>query len=311
VTRDFSATQAIRVRGLTRRYGHRLAVNSLDLDVHLGDVYGFLGPNGSGKTTAIRCMVGLIARDAGEIEICGEKNPMQQRQYIGAMVETPRFYEWLNARVNLELVCAYAGVGSRDDIDRALSRVGLLDRAKEKVGGFSLGMKQRLGIARAIVARPRVLILDEPTNGLDPRGMREVRELLKDLAKTDGLTVFVSSHLLSEVEQLCNRVAILDGGKLVSEGYVAELKEKTQGQRLVDLELSGENVQGVLAEISGVKLAGAGEAGRIRVALSGCTAAELNRRLVGAGLEVGALVPVEGSLEDVYLASTRQEASIQ
>jgi ABC-2 type transport system ATP-binding protein len=219
-------------------------VDALDLDVRPGDLYGFLGPNGSGKTTAIRCILGLISRDAGEVEICGERDPVRQRQEVGSLVETPRFYDWMSARANLEISCAYAGRGSRSDVEEALQRVGLKDRSQEAVRGFSLGMRQRLGIARAIVTRPKLLILDEPTNGLDPRGMREVRELLQDLVRRDGLTVFISSHLLAEIELLCNRVAIIDGGKRVQEGLVADLKQDRQQdiELIVDLGLEDRNL---------------------------------------------------------------------
>lgn len=307
-----SDVSALHVRGLTRRFGNRVAVSNLDLDVRIGDLYGFLGPNGSGKTTAIRCILGLIRADAGSIEVVGEKDPIRQRREIGAMVETPRFYDWLSARANLEIACAYAGRGSAADVAQALERVGLKERANETVRGFSLGMKQRLGIARALVSRPRLLVLDEPTNGLDPRGMREIRELLKELVRRDGITVFVSSHLLSEIEQMCNRVAILDGGKLVSEGLVTELTGKSAEQELlVDLGISDRpRALEVLARMSGLRVVGDGAEGRLRVALRDLKPSDLNRDLVRADLEVSAVVPITGTLEDVYLATTRQEASL-
>lgn len=308
MTREVSA---LRVRGLTRRFGGRVAVDNLDLEVRHGDLYGFLGPNGSGKTTAIRCILGLIRSDGGSFEICGESNPIKARAEVGSVVETPRFHEWMSARANLEIACSYAGRGAAADVDYALERVGLKERSKEPVRGFSLGMKQRLGIARALVTRPRLLILDEPTNGLDPRGMREIRELLQDLCRKDGITVFVSSHLLAEIEQMCNRVAIIDGGRLVSEGLVAQLKQEEQSELLVDLGVSDRaKATELLAALSGVRLAGEGAEGRLRVALSGLELAVLNRSLVMGGVDVSALVPIVGSLEDVYLANTRQEASL-
>ncbi len=313
MTRDVSV---LRLSGLRRSFGSRVAVDNLSLDVRAGDLYGFLGPNGSGKTTAIRCILGLIARDSGDIEVCGQRDPVLQRQEVGAMVETPRFYDWMSARANLQVACAYAGRGSSDDIDLALRRVGLSERAGEAVRGFSLGMRQRLGIARALVAKPRLLILDEPTNGLDPRGMKEIRELLVDLVRTDGLTVFVSSHLLAEVEQMCNRIAIIDGGKLISEGSVDALTRRSQEEKgsAVQVEIAvgpAAAARARLAQMAGVQLIGEGEHGRLRLALTGITIAQLNRELVKADLEVEALIPLHGSLEDVYLASTRQEASIQ
>ncbi len=306
-----SEVSALRVRGLTRRFGGRVAVDNLDLEVRHGDLYGFLGPNGSGKTTAIRCILGLIRSDGGTIEICGVSDPIRARAEVGSVVETPRFHEWMSARANLEVACAYAGRGAAADVDYALDRVGLKDRSKEPVRGFSLGMKQRLGIARALVTRPRLLILDEPTNGLDPRGMREIRELLKDLCRKDGLTVFVSSHLLAEIEQMCNRVAIIDGGRLVSEGLVATLKQEDQTEILVDLGISERpKALEILEKIPGIRVVGEGAEGRLRVALTGVEVAFLNRSLLMGGVEVNALVPIVGSLEDVYLANTRQEASL-
>lgn len=308
-----SNVSVLQVRGLTRRFGNRVAVDTLNLDVRPGDLYGFLGPNGSGKTTAIRCILGLISRDAGEVEICGERDPVRQRQEVGSLVETPRFYDWMSARANLEISCAYAGRGSRSDVEEALQRVGLKDRSQEAVRGFSLGMRQRLGIARAIVTRPKLLILDEPTNGLDPRGMREVRELLQELVRRDGLTVFISSHLLAEIELLCNRVAIIDGGKRVQEGLVADLKQDRQHdiELIVDLGLEDRNLAlPLLREMAGVRIVGEGADGRLRLGLTSLSPALFNKKLVQAGVDVTALVPLTGTLEDIYLANTRQEASI-
>jgi len=284
-------------------------VSSLDLCVQEGDVYGFLGPNGAGKTTAIRCIVGLIARDAGEVEIFGERDPVGQRAHVGVMVETPAFHRWMTARQNLERACAYAGEGSAADIDQALERVGLQGRADEKVQGYSLGMKQRLGIARALVGRPRLLLLDEPTNGLDPRGMREIRELLLELAHRDRLTIFVSSHLLGEVEQLCSRVGILERGRMVAEGTVDELLRRS-GAAVTEVDIECGDSAGlgrVLAGIAGVQVVGDGEADRLRVSLDRVTPAELNRQLVQAGLAISALVPVIKRLEDLFLTLTTEE----
>ena len=303
------ASDALVTRGLTRRFGARTAVSSLDLCVQEGDVYGFLGPNGAGKTTAIRCIVGLIARDAGEVEIFGERDPVGQRAHVGVMVETPAFHRWMTARQNLERACAYAGEGSAADIDQALERVGLQGRADEKVQGYSLGMKQRLGIARALVGRPRLLLLDEPTNGLDPRGMREIRELLLELAHRDRLTIFVSSHLLGEVEQLCSRVGILERGRMVAEGTVDELLRRS-GAAVTEVDIECGDSAGlgrVLAGIAGVQVVGDGEADRLRVSLDRVTPAELNRQLVQAGLAISALVPVIKRLEDLFLTLTTEE----
>lgn len=303
------ASDALVTRGLTRRFGSRVAVSALDLRVRQGDVYGFLGPNGAGKTTAIRCILGLIRRDAGEVEIFGDRHPVRQRAAVGAMVETPAFHGWMTARANLERACAFAGAGDAASIAEALERVGLQGRADERVSTYSLGMRQRLGIARALVGRPRLLILDEPTNGLDPRGMREVRELLADLARRDGLTIFVSSHLLGEVEQLCTRVGILERGRMVAEGSVDELL-RGAGVAVTEVDLESPDRDRLVAALDGVvgvERIGDGEGDRLRVRLDGVSPGELNQRLVQQGIIVSALVPVQKSLEDLFLTLTTEE----
>lgn len=303
-----SSSSAVSVRGLTRRFGNRVAVNELDLDVQVGDLYGFLGPNGAGKTTAIRCMLGLIQRDAGEIAFFGETHPVRQRQGIGAVVESPRFHDWLSGRENLRMSATFTGQVQARDIDGALERVGLLDRGADRVKGFSQGMRQRLGIARALLSRPRLLILDEPTNGLDPRGMREVRDLLRSLVRQDGLTVLLSSHLLSEVEAICNRVGILDQGHLVSQGPVKDLLGEMT--RLDEVEVGATDRTGldrVIGQLPWVSVVGEGEAGRVHLRLTEQGIPALNRALLDAAVEVTALVPRTPRLEDLYLARTRKE----
>ncbi len=295
--------------GLSRRYGARAAIQSLDLDVKVGDLYGFLGPNGAGKTTAIRCILGLINRDAGSVSILGDADPVRQRAEVGAMVETPQFHEWLSGRANLEVACAYAGRGDASDVDLALERVGLSDRAREQVRGYSLGMKQRLGIARALVGRPKLLILDEPVNGLDPRGMAEVRTLLKDLVRRDGLTVFVSSHLLAELEGMVNRIGIIDKGVLRAEGYLNELLAAAAGR--VEVEVGVTDRVAALAALGRIpesELLGDGEeTGTLRLSLTGMDAASLNRALVTAGVGVVSLSTRTRSLEDLFLQVTGKD----
>jgi ABC-2 type transport system ATP-binding protein len=301
-------SEALVTVDLTRRFGARTAVDHLNLRVEEGDLYGFLGPNGAGKTTAIRCMLGLISKDGGQVRIFGETDPVRQRQLVGAIVETPAFQSWRSAVANLEHAVAYSGRGSREDIERALQLVGLKGREHERVGTYSLGMRQRLGIARALVGRPRLLILDEPTNGLDPRGMVEVRELLLELARTERLTIFVSSHLLAEVEMLCGRVGILNQGKLVAEGRVSELLAGKGTVQEVEVAAADMVELGrALSAVQGASIAGDGEAGRLRVALQGIDPAGLNRALIGMGLSLSALVPVQRRLEDLYLSLTSRE----
>jgi len=297
----------MKVTGLTRRYGARAAVDGLNLEVQPGDLYGFLGPNGAGKTTVIRCVLGLIRRDAGEVSVFGEADPVRQRADVGAIVETPRFHEWLSARANLEVACAYAGRGDSASVEEALERVGLRERAKEPVGGYSLGMKQRLGIARALVGKPRLLILDEPVNGLDPRGMAEVRTLLKELVRRDGLTVFVSSHLLAELEGMVTRVGIIDRGVLRAEGTLQGLLAAAEGKVEVELGVTDRVAAlEVLGRTEGVSLLGDGADGALRVALSGLTVPDFNRRLVGAGVGVERLVAQSRRLEDLFLQVTER-----
>ncbi len=215
----------IELRGLTKRYGERLAVDAVDLTVQAGDVYGYLGPNGAGKTTSLRMLLGLIRPTAGSARLFG-KDP----QLVGAsaldgvagFVEAPRFYPYLSGRKNLELCAAYDGGDAPSRIDESLELVDLADRGGDRVGGYSHGMKQRLGIAAALLRNPRLLVLDEPTTGLDPAGMRDMRDLVRRLA-AEGLTVMLSSHLMDEVEDLCNRVAIIRTGNILFDGDLDEL----------------------------------------------------------------------------------------
>ncbi|WP_344301074.1 ABC transporter ATP-binding protein, partial [Sinomonas flava] len=215
---------AIRARGLTKRFGHHTAVDRLDLEVPRGAVFGFLGPNGSGKTTTIRMLLGLVSPTGGRAEVLGEDMPQGSRAVlprVGALVEGPAFYPFLSGEANL----ARLDVADPRSLPRtraarigqALGRVGLSHAARKRVHAYSLGMKQRLGLAAALLAPRDLLVLDEPTNGLDPQGTREVRGLIRSLAE-DGTTVFISSHLLAEVEQICSHAAVLRAGKLVAQG---------------------------------------------------------------------------------------------
>jgi ABC-2 type transport system ATP-binding protein len=300
---------ALATRGLTRRFGDRVAVDDLHLRVEEGDVYGFLGPNGAGKTTAMRCMLGLIRRDAGDVEIFGEKDPVRARAYVGAIIETPAFHTWMSGRQNLEQAAAYAGITGDDvarELDRVLDRVGLKERAADQAGTYSLGMKQRLGIARALLGRPKLMLLDEPTNGLDPRGMREMRELVRTLALHDRITIFISSHLLSEVQAICNRVGIIQEGRLRAEGRVEELL--VQGIDTGVVEIGGPDpaaIEAVLLAHQEVEVLGPGKNGRVMVRLKAIAPHEVNALLLGAGVAVGSVVPLERNLEDVFLEVTR------
>ncbi|HEV3034200.1 MAG TPA: ATP-binding cassette domain-containing protein [Solirubrobacteraceae bacterium] len=220
--------QPVRARGLVKRYDDVLAVDHIDLNVHTGDVYGFLGPNGAGKTTTLRMALGLITPTEGTVELFG-RDPMRHGaralEGVAGFVEAPRFYPYMTARKNLELLAALDGDGAAGRIDEVLAIVELSARAKHKVGGYSHGMRQRLGIAAALLRRPRLLMLDEPATGLDPAGMRDMRALIRRLAG-EGITVLLSSHQLPEVQELCDRVAIVDSGRVVYEGALADLRRQ-------------------------------------------------------------------------------------
>jgi len=224
-----SGAVALRTINLSKRYGERLAVNDLNLEVRQGEIFGFLGPNGAGKTTTIRMALGLIAPTAGSVEILGQDVFAERARIlprVGALVEMPALYLYLSGRNNLRAVGSALGGVPAKRIDVVLDLVGLAGRQKDRVKTYSLGMKQRLGVAMALLQDPDVLILDEPANGLDPAGIVEMRDLMHQLSAA-GKTIFISSHLLTEVQQICTRVAIINQGRLVTEASMAEL---TQGQ---------------------------------------------------------------------------------
>jgi ABC-2 type transport system ATP-binding protein len=225
---------AIKTSSLTKQFGSQKAVSSIDLSVPKGSVFGFLGPNGSGKTTTIRMILGLAAASKGEIELLGHPIPKELEHAlpkVGALVEGPAFYPYMSGRNNLIRIDSAdrnsTASTRKQRVDGALERVGLTNAAKKKVHAYSLGMKQRLGLANALLKPREILILDEPTNGLDPQGTREVRNLIRSLA-AEGITIFVSSHLLSEIEQLCSHLAVMTAGKIVAQGSLAELRNESQ-----------------------------------------------------------------------------------
>ncbi len=290
----------IRTRGLTKRFGRIVAVDSVDLDVAEGDRFGFLGPNGSGKTTLVRMLLGLVHATAGEIEVLGSPMPAGAARVlpqVGAMVEGPAAYPHLSGRRNLALFDA-AGPGGRrgrrDRVEGALEQVGLSGVDRRPVSAYSLGMRQRLGLAAALLRAPRLLILDEPTNGLDPKGIREIRDLLIALNE-GGTTVFLSSHLLAEVELLCTRVGIVDRGRMVVQDDLAALRALT-GRVL----LRSPDAAEVVALLDGRVVDRDGESLVVRNA----DAAELNAELVGRGLRVSGISDERRTLEQVVLETT-------
>jgi ABC-2 type transport system ATP-binding protein len=301
---------ALATRGLQKRYGQRPAVSGLDLSVPTGVVYGFLGPNGAGKTTTMRMLTGLIHPDAGSIEILGRPFGRSDRKRlfeVGALIESPSFYPYLSGRENLRALASVGAPTPTTRVDALLDLVGLTERGKDKVQTYSLGMKQRLGIAAAMLSDPKLLLLDEPANGLDPAGIVAMRETLRSLA-AEGKTVFVSSHILGEVQQLADVLGIIAAGRLVREGPLEEL---LQGEGVVHVRVAEaeraaasqilENVAGdgttVTPERDGEWLA-------IRIDPS--RAADLNRALATAGIYASGL-ETGSDLESLFLELTRSE----
>jgi ABC-type multidrug transport system ATPase subunit len=290
----------ISTRGMVKRFGRVRAVDGIDLEVMAGDVYGFLGANGSGKTTTVRMLLGLVLPTSGSIDLLGERMPRAGRRVlprVGALIEGPAHYGHLSGRENLSLLDASGRRGSwrtrSSRVAEALEQVGLGGVGRRPVKAYSLGMRQRLGLAGALLRRPELLVLDEPTNGLDPQGISEVRELLLDLHR-GGTTVFLSSHLLAEVEQLCSRVGVLDRGRLVLQEQLATLTAPTGSTvvRTADPDRVRATLDGRVTSIDGD-----------RVVVRGADPAEVNARLVAAGIPVHELALERPTLEEVVLAA--------
>jgi ABC-2 type transport system ATP-binding protein len=296
--------EIVRTRALTKRYGDRAAVNGVDLTVRSGEIYGFLGPNGAGKTTTLRMLLGLVRPSSGEATVLGHApGAPAALAAIGALVEGPGFYPYLSGRANLRVLARYRGL---DDVavSAALEQVDLASRAGDRYRSYSLGMKQRLGVAAALLGRPRLLILDEPTNGLDPAGMADMRELIHALAG-QGQTILISSHLLGEVQELCDRVGVMSDGRLLAESTVAELRGTAA--LLVRAEPFA-----VAADVA-ARVVGADSVSRVDNSLVLATdprrAAELVRELVRAEVAVLEVRPQERTLEDAFFALTEETTS--
>jgi ABC-2 type transport system ATP-binding protein len=297
-------SQPVKARGLVKRYKEVVAVDNVDLNVRTGDVYGFLGPNGAGKTTTLRMALGLIVPTEGTVELFG-RDPMREGARaldgVAGFVEAPRFYPYLSARKNLELLAALDGGGARDRVDEVLDVVELAPRAAHKVGGYSHGMRQRLGIAAALLRRPRLLILDEPATGLDPAGMRDMRVLIRRLAG-DGITVLLSSHQLPEVQELCDRVAIVDRGRVVYEGALADLRRQGGAGYRLRTTNDAAALQ-VAARARGIEHAALGEQG-VSFQASEEDVAALSIALGAAGIGIVSLAPELATLEDLFFRLT-------
>ncbi len=300
---------AIETAGLTKKFGQRTAIDGVDLHVPRGSAFGFLGPNGAGKTTMIRMLLGLTEASAGRMRLLGLPVPAERAQAlqrVGAIVEEPCFHGHLSGRENLSIIAAARGSRARERIVPALARVGLAERADEKVKRYSLGMRQRLGVARCLLADPQLLILDEPTNGLDPGGIQEFREMIRAMVDQEGRTVFISSHLLDEIEKTCDAAAIVDRGKVVTQGTIAELASGGAVGHEVLLGVDDvERAASLLADSKLVRRLERAPEG-LRLVLDGgvTAAAELNASLVRAGVGVSRLEPVRQSLEQRFLEIT-------
>jgi ABC-2 type transport system ATP-binding protein len=290
---------AVATVGLSKRYGDHTVVDRVTMTVPAGRVYGFLGPNGAGKTTTLRMLVGLVAPTTGTATVLGGTpgDPAIARR-VGVLIEGPGFYPYLSGRDNLRVLAKYRGLGCAD-VSEALHRVGLSDRADDRFRAYSLGMKQRLGVGAALLGNPDLLILDEPTNGLDPSGMADMRELVVGLA-ADGHTVLLSSHLLAEVQQICDRVGVIAGGRLLAESTVAELRG--QATLFIDAAPRARAVT-VLGGIVGVDRVSLNPDG-IRVDVGRSEAPRLVRELVQADVDVLQLRVDERSLEEVFFDMT-------
>jgi ABC-2 type transport system ATP-binding protein len=298
----------VEARGLTKVYGELRAVDDIDINVEAGDVYGFLGPNGAGKTTSLRMCLGLIRPTAGSARLFGS-DPLivgaRALEGVAGFVEAPRFYPYLTGRKNLELVAAFDGGGASSRIDAALDTVELADRAKDRVGGYSHGMRQRLGIAGALLRNPRLLILDEPATGLDPAGMRDMRLLIRRLAD-DGMTVLLSSHLMDEVQELCRSVGIVQRGRMVYQGPLADLLATAAGRyrmtttdddRAAALAAQRRSIRDVARTASDVAF----------VATDGAAVEDLSLALAADGIALRSLVPITATLEELFFALTEGE----
>jgi ABC-2 type transport system ATP-binding protein len=306
---------AIRTHGLTKRFGGVAVVDEVDLEVPRGSVFGFLGPNGSGKTTTIRMLLGLIRPSAGTVEVLGEPIPEgidRALPDVGALVEGPACYPWLTGRQNLARVDACGPDGRRSTrrarIEDALERVGLTAAGDKRFKAYSLGMRQRLGLASALLRPRQLLVLDEPTNGMDPQGTREIRHLVRDLA-ADGTTVFVSSHLLAEIEQVCTHVGVMALGRLVAQTPLRDLRGAALARVRVET-IDASDAAAVLRRaglhpvVDGAVAGADGGAPTVEADLDGCVPEELCAALVHAGVRVSGFAVRRPSLEDLFVSLT-------
>jgi ABC-type multidrug transport system ATPase subunit len=288
---------------LTKRYGDRLAVDSVSMTVQRGEVYGFLGPNGAGKTTTLRMLLGLVRPTAGTASILGrDSRRPHSPASVGALIEGPGFFPYLSGRANLRTIARYRGFDDAE-VERVLERVDLAGRGDDRFKGYSLGMKQRLGVAAALMGAPELIVLDEPTNGLDPAGMADMRSLIVELAR-GGQTVLLSSHLLAEVQEICHRVGVINEGRLLRESTVAELRGGVSLRLRATPEPAALAVAMRLAGDDGVRRTPDG----LLAALPADAAPQLARDLVAAGVDIHEITAAERSLEEVFFEMTHPGA---
>ena len=296
----------LELKNVSKTFGKRKVIDNLSLEVKEGEIFGFLGPNGSGKTTTIKMILKLIDNDEGTIKVNGydtEKQFEKAMECIGAIVENPDMYKYMSGIDNLKLHARIRNV-SKQRIDEVLKLVELDNRSKEKVGKYSLGMKQRLGLAITLLHKPKVLILDEPTNGLDPAGIKKLRDILKEISHKDGVAVFVSSHILSEMQLMCDRVAVIDNGKIVKiEEISSEEKEKTE---VLDVKVKNiEKAQKILKEK--FNLESKLEQNNIEITVETEKVPEIIKELALADVEIKAVIPKEHTLEEIFFDATKGE----
>ena len=300
----------LRTRNLSKRFGKRWAVRDLNIHVCRGDVFSFLGPNGAGKSTTIRMVLTLLMPSSGSIEIFGEdlqKNRSAVLSRVCGIVEKPDFYLYLSAYKNLEILGSMTRGIRSHEIMEALELVGLTSRAFEKVKTFSHGMKQRLGIAQALLTKPELIILDEPTAGLDPQGMKEVRDLVRKLSVESKMSIFLSTHLLSEVEQVATRMAVINRGELIAQGSVSELLGQEPTDYSIQVWPDGAALE-LIKKLSWVEVLSS-EMGKVDVRVEGGRASELNRFLITNGMEVTSFYP-HRTLEDFFLKITKGKTEL-
>jgi ABC-2 type transport system ATP-binding protein len=301
------SASVVETHGLTKKFGDRTAVDHVELHIPAGSAFGYLGPNGAGKTTLIRMLLGLTKATSGSMRLLGHPIPAERDQAlarVGAIVEEPRFHPYLTGRQNLRIVAAAREPVAHSRIDDALAKVGLTKRADEKVKAYSLGMRQRLGVARALLADPELLILDEPMNGLDPAGMEEFRFMIRDFVD-EGRTVVLSSHLLDEVEKTCDAIAIVDQGKVVVQGAIGDLT----GEATTVLVGTSDDAR-AQSLLDGYEVERLPEGLRLRIE-DDATAAAVNRKLVEAGIDVHRLEPERVSLERRFLEITSRLDAVE